>query len=98
MTYDLIRVPFEKFNYEVNNKLNDNRDEKKTKEDRIKTLDDVIRNMKAEKMKLFEISAKFGSFLKQNAILPYNDAVLEYFTMSINQVIKEYLLTIFVLF
>ena len=45
--------------------------------------------MKVEKMKLFEISAKFGSFLKQNAILPYNDAVLEYFKMSISQVINK---------
>ena len=89
MTYDLIQVPFEKFNDEVNNKLNDNRDEKKTKEHRIKTLDDIIRNMKVEKMKLFESSAKFGSFLKQNAILPYNDAVLEYFKMSISQVINK---------
>ena len=27
-----------------------------------------------------------GDLLKQNAILPYNDAILEYFKMSINQV------------
>ena len=61
---------------------------KKTKESRIKTLDDAIKNMEEEKNKLFETSAKFGSFLKQNAILPYNDAILEYFKISINQVRK----------
>ena len=86
LTYDLIRVPLEKLNDEVNRKLNANRGEKKTKEDRIKIIDEEIKKMKEEKTKLFQTSAKFGSFLKQNAILPYNDAILEYFKISINQV------------
>ena len=86
LPYDLVRVPLEKLNDEVNAMLNANRGEKKSKESRIKILDDAIKNMKEEKNKLFETSAKFGSFLKQNAILPYNDAILEYFKISINQV------------
>ena len=88
LTYDLVSVPLEKLNTEVNDKLNANRGEKRTKESRIKALDDAIKNMKEEKNKLFETSAKFGSFLKQNAILPYNDAILEYFKISINQVME----------
>ena len=86
LTYDLVRVPLEKLNEEVNQKLNANRGEKKTKESRIKIIDNQIQKMKEEKTKLFETSAKFGSFLKQNAILPYNDVILEYFKISINQV------------
>ena len=86
LTYDLVRVPLEKLNEEVNQKLNANRGEKKTKESRIEIIDNQIQKMKEEKTKLFETSAKFGSFLKQNAILPYNDVILEYFKISINQV------------
>ena len=42
-----------------------------------------IKELKEEERLLMRASAKFGSFLNANAIIPYNDAVIDYLDMRI---------------
>jgi len=42
------------------------------------SLEDRIKKLEAEKLEVAEVSAKFGCFLKHNAIAAYNDATFNY--------------------
>ena len=44
----------------------------------LQSLDDRVKELEAEKQKVAEVSAKFGGFLKHNAIAPFNDAISDY--------------------
>lgn len=48
--------------------------DRSVKQQMITALEKTIQDYKAEQEKILEISSKFGSFLKNHAILPYNDA------------------------
>jgi len=44
----------------------------------LQSLQDRINTLEAEKREVAKVSARFGCFLKHNAIVPYNDAISDY--------------------
>ncbi|XP_072048944.1 uncharacterized protein [Amphiura filiformis] len=65
--------------------INERKSDKERKEALIKAIDRKIRELMEEQKYIIKASAKFGSYLKANAIIPYNDAVADYLDMSIEQ-------------
>ncbi|XP_038059614.1 uncharacterized protein LOC119730688 [Patiria miniata] len=85
MTYDLQLVTREFLSEEVQTQINQKKSARETK----KAFKEAIATKKAELEEeeniIIKTSAKFGSFLKANALIPYNDAVGDYLGMFINQ-------------
>lgn len=69
-------------------------DEKKSDQEVIseflKRVEKRINDLKKEQDKIIEISAKLANFLKQNAIVPFNDAFLDYLKHIIKQEREKY--------
>ena len=59
------------------------RDFKSKKDALKKELTENITDLEGEKEYIMECASRFGSFLKQNALVPYNDAFEEYIDMLI---------------
>ena len=85
MTYDLEEFPKEFLSPEVQAQINAKKSAKETKEAFKKAIDTKIEELKEEERIIMKTSAKYGSFLKANALIPYNDAVGDYLEMSIEQ-------------
>ncbi|XP_054753483.2 uncharacterized protein LOC129259205 [Lytechinus pictus] len=85
LTYDLITTETEFLSQEIQSEINEIRGKKVVKQALITKIENKIEELKAEEKVIVEIAAKFGSFLKANAIIPYNDAVDDYLDMCIKQ-------------
>ncbi|XP_038059663.1 uncharacterized protein LOC119730719 [Patiria miniata] len=83
MTYDLQVFSKEFLSEEVQTQISEKKSARETKEAFKEAIDTKIAELKEEENTIVITSAKFGSFLKANALIPYNDAVGDYLNMSI---------------
>ncbi|XP_038059602.1 uncharacterized protein LOC119730679 [Patiria miniata] len=83
MTYDLQVFPREFLSEEVQTQINQKKSARETKKAFKEAIDTKIAELKEEEKIIMKTSAKYGSFLKANALIPYNDAVGDYLDMSI---------------
>ena len=83
MTYDTKIVEKEYLSPEVMREIQKRGILKAQKDSAIQQIDRQIDQLKEEEKHIIRTSAKFGSFLKANAIIPYNDALGDYLFMCI---------------
>nr|XP_054761934.1 uncharacterized protein LOC129268410 [Lytechinus pictus] len=85
LTYDLQITEKEFLSNDTQKQINTIRDFKAKKEAFINEINNKVEELKREQKIIMVTGAKFGSFLKANAIITYNDAVEEYLEMCIKQ-------------
>jgi GTP-binding protein EngB required for normal cell division len=73
----------------VQDMINSKKNARKAIEQHIKTLENNIKELEEEQEIISKTSAKFGSFLKSNAIVPYNDALVQYIQHLIEEERKK---------
>lgn len=69
----------------VQDAIKKNQGEKAVKEAAVKSCEDRLKQHENEHQTIISSAAKFGAFLKANAIKPYNDAIEEYLNYSIKE-------------
>ena len=84
-TYDLQVVSKQFLSDGVQDKIKEKKDKKAQMEIFMEELNRQIPEYKEEQATVLRISAKYGSFLKNVAMLPYNDALGDYLDMVIDQ-------------
>merc|ERR1711872_452164 len=84
-TYDLQVVSKQFLSDGVQDKINEKKDRKAQMEIYLEELNKQIPEYKEEQATVLRISAKYGSFLKNVAMIPYNDALGDYLDMVIDQ-------------
>ena len=84
-TYDLQVISKKFLSDGVQEKINQKEDSKAQMEIYLAELNRQIPEYKWEQKEVLRISAKYGSFLKNVAIIPYNDALGDYLDMVIDQ-------------
>ncbi|XP_038059627.1 uncharacterized protein LOC119730696 [Patiria miniata] len=89
MTYDLRVFPMEFLSEEVQAQINQKKSIREAKKAFKEAIDTKIAELEKEETTIVKTSAKYGSFLKANAIIPYNDAVGDYLDMIIDQERKK---------
>ncbi|XP_063960604.1 uncharacterized protein LOC129268891 [Lytechinus pictus] len=85
VTYDVMITEREFLSIQSQDQINTIQDTKSKKEAFIYEINKKVEELKAEQEIIMTIGAKFGSFLKANALITYNDAVEEYLEMCIKQ-------------
>ena len=70
---------------EARNKINKRSNLKSQKESFIARLEESIKELEEEKKFIFECANYFGVFLKENAMIAYNDSFSEYLDMLIRE-------------
>ena len=83
MTYTTSLVEATFLSVAVQKEINDLANVKDKKEKFIAELEKRIKEYKEEKEVLFRCASHFGAFLKQNAMIPYNDSFSGYLDMQI---------------
>jgi len=78
ITYDCTQVQTQIVDENVERQIKDKATNIVTTEQHLKSLQDRINTLEAEKCQVAKVSAKFGCFLKHNAIAPFNDAISDY--------------------
>jgi len=78
ITYECTQVQTKVVDQNVERQIRDNSTKIETTEQHLKSLQDRINKLEDEKHHVAEVSAKFGCFLKHNAIAPFNDAMSDY--------------------
>ena len=85
LTYTTNLVEREFLSDEARNKINKRSNLKSQKESFIAELEDNITELEEEKKFIFECASYFGVFLKENAMIAYNDSFSEYLDMLIRE-------------
>ena len=85
LTYNLTKVSKEFISDDVQKQIMAKKTKKEQKEEFKKQIDIKLKELEAERKTILQVSAKYGAFLKDNAIIPYNDAVGDYLDMVIKQ-------------
>ena len=85
ITYTTNLVEREFLSDEARNKIITRSNLKSQKESFIAELEKSIKELEEEKKIIFECATYFGVFLKENAIIPYNDSFSEYLDMLIKE-------------
>ncbi|XP_041461184.1 uncharacterized protein LOC121412439 [Lytechinus variegatus] len=85
ITYDLVKTETEFLSPKIQSEINRIRNKKSKIQTMIHEINNKIEELKVEEKIIMETAAKFGSFLKSNALIPYNDAVDDYLDMCIKQ-------------
>ena len=83
ITYKTTLVQNEFLSKETQEIIFQKKDMKSQKEEFIRLLEAQIDELKKEKKYIYESACFFGVFLKNNAMIPYNDAFGEYINMLI---------------
>ena len=78
ITYDCTQVETQIVDENVERQIRDKDTSIEMIQRHLQTLQDRINTLEAEKRQVAKVSAKFGCFLKHNAIVPYNDAESDY--------------------
>lgn len=78
ITYELYEVEKKIINRNIDNKIKDKQTDQEKINSFIEEIDNRVKEFKKEQKYITEASAKFACFLKQNAITPYNDALIDY--------------------
>ena len=84
-TYDLVTVKRSFISAEVQAKIKEKKDTKSKNEAAVYEMNKLIKEFETEQKEVLRISATYGSFLKDAALIPYNDAVGDYLDMTIKQ-------------
>nr|XP_054761542.1 uncharacterized protein LOC129267961 [Lytechinus pictus] len=85
VTYHIMITEREFLSMQSQYQINTIQDTKSKKEAFIKEINKKVEELKAEQEIIMATAAKFGSFLKANALITHNDAVDEYLDMCIKQ-------------
>ena len=85
MTYTADVVEKEFLSEEVQKKIQKKTDLKSQKEAFIAELETRIKELEEEKETIYDSASFFGVFLKENALIPYNDSFGEYLDMLIRE-------------
>ena len=85
LTYTTNLVEKEFLSDEARNKINKRSNLKSQKESFIAELEESITELEEEKKFIFECASYFGVFLKENAMIAYNDSFSEYLDMLIRE-------------
>ena len=70
---------------DIQKKINKITDVKGKKEALIRELEEQIRENKKERKYIYKCASHFGAFLKQNALIPYNDSFSDYLDILIKE-------------
>ena len=89
LTYDTKVVQKEFLSPEVRVAIQETKTTRAQKEAFKQLLDVKIKELREEEKVILRASAKYGSFLKATALLPYNDAVGDYLDMCIQQQVNK---------
>ena len=84
-TYDLVTVKRSFISVEVQEKIKEKKDAKSRMEAAVNEMINLVNEFEAEQKEVLRISATYGSFLKDAAMIPYNDALGDYLDMTIQQ-------------
>ncbi|XP_041471857.1 uncharacterized protein LOC121421261 [Lytechinus variegatus] len=85
VTYEIMITERDFLSIQSQDQINTIQDTKSKKEAFINEINKKVEELKAEQDIIMATGAKFGSFLKANALITYNDAVEEYLEMCIKQ-------------
>ncbi len=83
LTYNLEKVSKVFISDDVQKKIMAKKTEKEQKEEFKRQIDVKLCELQDEEKTILQVSAKYGAFLKDNAIIPYNDAVGDYLDIVI---------------
>nr|XP_054761549.1 uncharacterized protein LOC129267971 [Lytechinus pictus] len=78
LTYEIVITEKEFLSSKVQHQINKIRDTKSRRKAMVDEINKKIKELKEEQEIIMETGAKFGSFLRANALITYNDAVDEY--------------------
>jgi len=78
ITYECTQVQTHVVDENVQRQIRENATKMETDKQHLRSLEDRINTLEAEKRHVAEVSAKFVCFLKHNAIAPFNDAMFDY--------------------
>lgn len=84
-TYELFTVKRSFISPEVQTKINEKKGEKSKMEATVAELKNLMKEFEDEQKEVLRISATYGAFLKDAAIIAYNDALGDYLEMCIHQ-------------
>ena len=85
ITYTAKLVQREFLSDDAQRKIKEKSDLKSQKESFIVELEKSIRELEGEKKFIYDCVSYFGVFLKENAMIPYNDSFSEYLNMLIRE-------------
>ncbi|XP_063961104.1 uncharacterized protein LOC135155559 [Lytechinus pictus] len=85
LTYEIVITEKEFLSSKVQHQINKIRDTKSRRQAMVDEINKKVKELKEEQEIIMETGAKFGSFLRANALITYNDAVDEYLEMCIKQ-------------
>jgi hypothetical protein len=89
LTYNLEKVSKVFISDDVQKQIMAKSTEKEKKEEFKRQIDVKLSELQEEEKTILQVSAKYGAFLKDNAIIPYNDAVGDYLDICIKQEEKK---------
>jgi len=84
-TYDLVTVKRSFISVEVQMKIKEKKDAKGRMEAAVAEMTNLVKEFETEQKEVLRVSATYGSFLKDAAMIPYNDALGDYLDMTIKQ-------------
>ena len=84
-TYDLVTVKRSFISEEVQKKIKEKKDAKSRMEAIVQEMTNLQFEFKSEQQEVFRVSAAYGAFLRDAALIPYNDALGDYLDMIIHQ-------------
>ena len=84
-TYDLVTVKRSFISEEVQRKINEKKDVKSRMEAAVNEMINLVNEFETEQAEILRVSVTYGSFLKDAAMIPYNDALGDYLDMTIEQ-------------
>ena len=84
-TYDLVTVKRSFISPEVQRKINEKKGAESKMEATVSELKNLVKEFEDEQKEVHSISATYGAFLKDVAIIAYNDALGDYLEMCIHQ-------------
>ncbi|XP_028397642.1 uncharacterized protein LOC114521398 [Dendronephthya gigantea] len=85
LTYTLEKVSKQFISKDVQKKILAKKTEKERKEEYQAFIDGMLNELQNEEKLIMQVSAKYGAFLKDNALIPYNDAVGDYLDLAIKE-------------
>ena len=89
LTYDTKVIRKEFLAEDVQSQIQEKGDFKQAREEFLRKTDAKIAELQEEEKQIVQTSAKFGSFLKRTALIPYNDALGDYLDMCIEKEEKK---------
>ncbi len=84
ITYTTTIVETEFLSHEAQTNIREKGSLKEQKEEFLKQLEEKITDLEYEKMVIMDCAAKFATFMKKTAMIPYNDSFNDYLDMLIN--------------